>query len=82
MTTLKRCRYAGHAAGVPGHDADVERAESNNDLDQWLAMGGSIPLAINDGDTYGLTFNYKRIGASGNAAKIRRARLSFVRLDT
>jgi hypothetical protein len=60
--------------------AAVERAQSNNDLNQWVPMSGSLPVTVVDGDSYSMSLSFQRIGIVGNAARAQRARLTLSKI--
>jgi len=59
----------------------TERARMVSGDNQWRNMSGGIPQVVNDGDQYVFELAFERIGSSGNAARARRARIGWSRLD-
>ena len=57
----------------------VERSQQNVDINQWQIMSGSLSIDAEDGDEYTFELTYERIGASGNAARARFARITWAR---
>lgn len=72
-TEARGLLYATKNAG-----ARTERGQANRERASWFPMSGSMPAVIVDGDRYVFELAYQRIGDSGNAARVQRARLSWV----
>lgn len=65
---------AGFVATKNG-GADVEAGRSVNDLTVYCSFSGSYQFDVLDGEHFTFTVVFKRLGASSNPAKIRRARI-------
>lgn len=60
--------------------SSAQRGMHTNNMDEWQSFSGSIATTFADGDNYEFQLAYQRTGASGNAAMVRRARLTVVRI--
>lgn len=61
--------------------ARVERGQANYTGDQWgPPFSGTVPATVQDGDRYRFELCFRRLGLAGNAARVQRARLGWVRL--
>ncbi|MBN2256684.1 MAG: hypothetical protein JW704_02520 [Anaerolineaceae bacterium] len=60
--------------------AAVERAQDSNGENQFKSFSGSLALKVLDGESYSFTLLHERIGASGNASRVQRARITLVRV--
>lgn len=59
----------------------TEQAQNNWGEAVWSGFTGALALELVDGDRYEFQLSYERIGAVGNAARVQRARMTWVRLE-
>lgn len=59
--------------------AEGEISQNHNDLIVNTNFGSAFPFQVLDGETYTFRLKYQRVGASGNAARCRRARMSLLK---
>jgi hypothetical protein len=58
----------------------VERNQDNNSENVWKLFSAGYTFEVDAGDEYIFKLQHKRIGTSGNASKVRRARITLTRI--
>jgi hypothetical protein len=61
--------------------ARTELSQTNVGVSYWVPLAGGVSEDVVDGGSYVFELAYLRFGAAGNAARIRRARISWVRIS-
>ena len=62
------------------NSAWIEKAQHNNGEAQWQKFSEMFATDVEDGDSFEIQLRYRRLGTSGNAARVRFARLVWLRV--